>query len=72
MKGEPPMTIEHLVRTIGIFSALVLLVVVAGFYLFIRWSKSERSKRGGQIALARLDPEFADLESRRQRDDGSS
>lgn len=52
------MTLQELKLIVGVFSAAVILVTLLGFYFFIKWSRRERMRRGGQIAIAQLEAEL--------------
>jgi len=64
MKGETLMSMRDLAITMLLFTAVVVVVVLLGYYLFKRWSRREAIRRGGQIAMAHLDPECAELQKR--------
>ena len=55
------MSLSDLAVNMALFGIAVVVVTLVGYYFFIRWSKREKLKRGRQIAMARLDPDYAEL-----------
>ncbi len=60
MKGETLMSLKDLAITMALFSAAVVSIVIVGYVLFKRWEAREAMRRGGQIALAHLNPDCAE------------
>lgn len=51
------MSLTDLGVTMALFGVLVILVSVAGFFLFLRWDRKDKLRRGRQIAMANLENE---------------
>jgi len=61
MKGETLMSLKDLAITMALFTLAVVAVVLFGFLWFKRWSRREAMRRGGDIALAHLNPDCEEL-----------
>lgn len=57
MKGETPMSLTDLGVTMALFGVAVIIVSVVGFFLFLRWDRKDKLRRGRQIAIANLESE---------------
>jgi hypothetical protein len=55
LKGETPMSLTDLGVTMALFGIAVIIVSVVGFFLFLRWDKKDKLRRGRQIAMANLE-----------------
>ena len=62
------MSLSDLGVTMALFGIAVIIVSILGFYFFLKWDKREKLRRGRQIALARLDPDCAELPGSQEDD----
>lgn len=49
------MSLTDLGVTMALFGVAVIIVSVVGFFLFLRWDKKDKMRRGRQIAMANLE-----------------
>ncbi len=51
------MSLTDLGVTMALFGVAVIIVSVVGFFLFLRWDRKDKLRRGRQIAIANLESE---------------